>query len=258
MSQQDQPQDDALLNAFLDGALNPVDRAKFEARLEHDPAIKADFELQSSIDDSLRRQFHAEKPSDEQVQALLERTRTTESMSATVGQRRWSSNGRRVVLVAIAALVAWIIVAWQLRDSKTNEPAFTPRSLVRIYEETIAKGFEPYYECRDDVRFAATFLDRQGQALKLAEMPANTYMLGLSYPGGLSRKTTAILCRVDEKPVMVFVDRLSVDRQSLSDERAADVRVIRRVQNRLVFYEITPFDRDHVIEYLQPTATDEM
>ena len=83
-------------------------------------------------------------------------------------------------------------------------------------------------------------------------MPPGSRMLGLSYAGGLSRDTTAMLCDVDAQPVMVFVDRIAADRPDLvqSDE---DVHVFRSKRHGLVFYEVTPFQHARVVEYLLPS-----
>ncbi len=77
-------------------------------------------------------------------------------------------------------------------------------------------------------------------------------MLGLSYPGGLSRNTTAMLCEVDEQPVMVFVDRLGKD-EEVADRQAVpsiEWNVFRSVRDGLVFYEVLPFEVLRVAKYL--------
>jgi hypothetical protein len=122
--------------------------------------------------------------------------------------------------------------------------------VAEVYRETVANGFDPYYECRDDERFAATFEQRQGIVLHLAAMPAGKGMLGLSYPGGLSRDTTAMLCRVDDQPVMVFVDRVENDQEDAGENSDASLRVQREVRDGLVFYEVAPQGTASVLEYL--------
>ena len=158
-----------------------------------------------------------------------------------------------IALLVTAAFIAWVFVAWQLQfgGSGKDEPFFQSRPLVEIYQETIARGFKPYYECRDDERFAFTFELRQGQQLRLAELPKGRQMLGLSYSGGLSRDTTAMLCIVDEMPVMVFVDRVEADRpQAMEEAEAAQLAIVRREYAGLVLYELTPHPQDRVLDYL--------
>ena len=124
--------------------------------------------------------------------------------------------GAALTVLGIAGVVAWIIVAFQFSGQDRTEPLFVSRPLVSIYQEAVAQGFEPYYECREPDRFAYTFEQRQGIPIDLAPMPVGSGMLGLSYSGGLSRETTVMLCTIEEQPVMVFVDRVAEDTPSSS------------------------------------------
>lgn len=76
-------------------------------------------------------------------------------------------------------------------------------------------------------------------------------MLGLSYPGGLSRDTTAMLCMVDESPVMVFVDRAAADSE-LAAQVASDseINVFRSERDGLVMYEVSELETPRAMEFL--------
>ena len=124
------------------------------------------------------------------------------------------------------------------------------RPLAEVYREIVADGFEPYYECREADRFADTFARRQGVPLALLPLPAGVRMLGLSYPGGLSRDTTGMLCEVDHQPVMVFVDRADADNPAAADGADAATRVFRTERAGLVFYEVTPLDGPRVMDLM--------
>jgi hypothetical protein len=154
--------------------------------------------------------------------------------------------------LAAAASIAGIVAVLNLGDGQRQAPYFAPVPVARLYHEAVSNGFEPYYECRDDERFAAVFARRQGIPLRLNPMPAGSRMLGLSYPGGLSRHTTAMLCEVDGEPVMVFVDRQDADLPTASrrDEDLQDVNVFRVVRDGLVFYEVSPFPGARAVEFL--------
>ena len=132
----------------------------------------------------------------------------------------------------------------------SDEPVFVARELVDIYRDAVAGGFEPYYECHDEDRFVATFVSRQGLGLRLAPMPERQRMLGLSYPGGLSRDTTAVLCEVDRRPVMLFVDRMAADRVQLELAAQDGIGLYRRELQGLVIYEVTPLDDARMTDYL--------
>jgi hypothetical protein len=128
---------------------------------------------------------------------------------------------------------------------------------VEIYRSAIASGFEPTYDCREPDRFAATFSRRQGQPLRLLAMPPAMAMLGVAYTQGLSRDTTAMLCRVDGKPVMTFVDRASADRaDAAAVPQGVDLHVFRQERDGLVFYEVTPFNEPRVISLFAPATED--
>jgi hypothetical protein len=159
--------------------------------------------------------------------------------------------------LAAAAAIAWVITSLTGGHPTENKPQFVPRPLVEIYRSAIANGFEPTYDCREPDRFAATFSRRQGQALRLLPMAPTMAMLGVAYTGGLSRDTTAMLCRIDGKPVMAFVDRTSADRADAAVvPQGVDLHVFREERNGLVFYEVTPFGEPRVISLFAPATED--
>ena len=81
-------------------------------------------------------------------------------------------------------------------------------------------------------------------------------MLGLSYVGGLSPDTTAMLGQVDGKRVMVFVDRAGADRPEAIVSSDGKLRVFRQARDELVFYEVTPLERPRMIEFLAPASAE--
>ena len=253
MSDKSKPLTPAELEVYLDELMSPSEREVCAARLRDDPESAAQVELQTQIDASLLSTFKVRSPSAESVEALLAGQPRPERVAPQLRQTRTMRlNRRRLIWVAVAASIAWAIVAWQMVNRRRDQPFFEARSLVAIYRETIASGFEPYYECREADRFAATFAQRQGQPLRLAEMPPGSRMLGLSYAGGFSRDTTAMLCRVDAQPVMVFIDRAAADQPDITRSDVG-VHVFRSERHELVFYEVTPFDQPRVVEYLLPS-----
>jgi hypothetical protein len=158
--------------------------------------------------------------------------------------------------LAAAAAIAWVITSLTGSKQGRNEPLFAARPLVQVYQDAVAAGFEPSYDCREPERFAATFAQRQGQPLRLVELPAGTKMLGLAYAGGLSRNTTAMLCRVEGQPVMAFVDRASADQPDAARTLEKKLNVFRQERDGLVYYEVTPFDEPRVIQLFAPASAD--
>lgn len=239
MNDDQSPITEAQFDAYADGLMSPSEREAFEARLRAEPEWAAKLEADRQLDAALRRQFPAAEPRALELERLLAQN------GRVVARRRWLQAG----LLAAAALAGVIAASQFLGDSKLK-PFFQPRPVVDIYHEAVASGFEPYYECHDDARFAATFRQRQGMVLHLAAMPAGTGMLGLSYPGGMSRDTTAMLCKVDDKPVMVFVDRVENDQAIAGENKDPELRIEREVRDGLVFYEVAPKGSPSVLDYL--------
>jgi hypothetical protein len=249
---------DARLEAYLDGQLDEREAAAFVETMRRDPDLRQQAELQGRIDGALARLFHVEQPSRSAISAALTGAPATEPATLPPaaplrGTRLYWS----VAAAAAAAAVAWALVAgpWSARE---DGPAFAARPLAEIYQDAVAAGFEPTYECREAERFAATFSERQGQPLQLLAMPPGSRMLGLAYVGGLSRQTTAMLCVVDGQPVMAFVDLASADQPGAASVGDAKLHVFRQERDGLVFYEVTPFDQPRVLDFLAtpPAAGD--
>jgi hypothetical protein len=247
------PTRDKRLEAYLDGLLDDADRADFEAALAGEPALRAAVELQGRIDASLTRTFSATAPSEQQVATLLA---SKPAAAAEPGSVRWTRVAWIASGLAAAAAVAWALLGNPLSERRGDDRQFAARPLPDVYREALANGFEPAYNCSEAERFADTFDRRQGAPLKLLKLPVGVRMLGLAYPGGLSRDTTAMLCRVDGQPVMVFVDRRTADQAFATDHSDKLVRVFRSEREGLVFYEVTPLDKPRVLDFLAPISAD--
>lgn len=233
------------LESYLDGLLTGPERAEFEEALQGDPQLRERVQLQWQIDASLRRFSATSQPTAEQL-AVLE-ARFTEARQAGGN----GSRSRRLAIgLAAAASIAAAFFVWRPFGWGVSEPFFQPQPVAQIYSQTVEKGFTPYYKCDDAERFAEVFRRRQGRALQLLPLAAGTEMLGVSYPGGLSRNSTAMLCRVNGEPVIVLVDRASADRPEVMHNGNPDLQVFREERHGLVFYEVTPFDSARVIDSL--------
>jgi anti-sigma factor RsiW len=244
---------DEQVDAYLDGNLEPAEREAFERRLSAHPEVASTIALQAEIDAALKRLYPVPQVSQQQMREVLDAAAIEAPTQTERGLPlpNWS-RPIRIGLVGLAAGLAWVIVAWQGGNQTAITPFFQPRPVALIYQDVVENGFQPYYECHEADRFAATFQRRQGQALRLAELPAGSRMLGLSYAGGLSRETTAMLCDIDGQPVMVFVDRLANDHPIASQHEASTLHVHRVARDGLVFYEVTPFEAARVIDHLVP------
>ena len=255
MSDFRKPITDADLDAYLDGHTADAERQAFEARLAEDSDANAAVQIQRDIDETLRREFQVKPPSVMEIERLL----VGQQAGALAYDRepnipRVRQNRRTLLLVssAIVAVLAWVAVMAQWNSPNRIEPFFEQRPLAAIYAESVKQGFRPYYFCEDEERFAATFKKRQHVPLRLAATPHDRRMVGLSYVGGLSRDTTAILCYVKEKPVILFVDRKESDNPTIAtDASGTSLYVHRTSLDDLVVYEVTPFEDLSMTSYLQ-------
>lgn len=215
-------------------------------------AMKRQLELQERIDMRLAQLFECKPPSAELVVAMLADSRQATAVRAATERTHSPRVWRAAAGLAVAAAIAWLAFTISIRPGRFDAPEFAAEPLTDIYRAAVADGFEPYYECREADRFADTFARRQGKSLQLLPMPLGASMLGLSYPGGLSRDTTAMLCRVDHQPVIVFVDRAEADQAIAMAGADATLRVFREERAGLVFYEVTPFAEPRMMKQLAP------
>jgi hypothetical protein len=64
-----------------------------------------------------------------------------------------------------------------------------------------------------------------------------------------------MLARVNDLPVMVFVDRASADNRPTLPSSETKLHLFRRESGPLVIYELTPLDRPEVSDYLHLTES---
>jgi hypothetical protein len=243
MKRPSDPIDDSRIEAYLDETLTPREHQAFEEQLATDPALEQQVALQRRIDRTLAQAFPAAQIDDQRATEAAEQVLQPRLTALPLPRRLWW---------VAAAAVAGVALAWIVMDSRRDEPYFEPTPLAQVYHTTVRQGFEPYYECEEPERFAQVFESRQGQPLQLLAMPSGSRMLGLSYPGGLSRNTTAMLCKMDGEPVMVFVDRARADQPHAAEVPAAyaGTHVFRQERHGLVFYEVTPLEAPRALDYL--------
>lgn len=236
---------DPQLEAYLDGLLSGPERMAFEESFRSDPVRREQVELQSRIDASLARLHPTSGTSPAHLAELAAQFNAApEKAPAHRQMAPW------ILGIAAAAAVAAVLLAWRPFGTGHSAPFFQPQPVAQLYAQAVDSGFTPYYKCDEADRFAAVFDRRQGQPLRLLPLPEGIEMLGISYPGGLSRNSTAMLCRVDGQPVMVLVDRVQVDQPSAMQNDDPAIYVFREERDGLVLYEVTPFDSARVIEHL--------
>ena len=237
------------LEMYLDGLMSQEEKAEFEQLLKSDSDAAGQVELQREIDIRLRRKFPPSAVVAADIEQLVsgsQRPDVDVELPSHTRPRRWLLG----VFGGLAATVACALFVWQWGGQRDLQPYFRPRPLAEIYRETVESGFRPYYFCEDDDRFQLTFAKRQNVPLRLAEMPAERRMIGLSYSGGLSRDTTAILCFTQEKPIVVFVDRSETDTSIATDDLDPNLHLFRKQLGDLVLYEVSPLETATILDFL--------
>lgn len=134
-------------------------------------------------------------------------------------------------------------------------PVGPHRTMAEAYRHTVEEGFTSKWVCRDDREFALVFLDQFGDMLSMNfPLPTGVEALGLKYFDAISPRTISMLARVEGEPVMVFVDRLERDHDTVRDVPPG-LTLHRRELGALVLYEITPHEEPTVIFHLQRPET---
>lgn len=248
-----------LLEKYLDGLLDQKQSAEFLDSVRNDPVISSQIKLQSSIDDAMRRGYSL---SSSDAQSIQEKVGSMFSSAATTVEHPDRTNTQTsspeyaasnpLFKMALAAclLVAIGIGVWNMSSNAPVGAHFEPEPLALLYNETLDQGFRPYYHCEDMPRFADTFESRQGVRLTLGQMPDDTRMLGLSYLGGISRDTTAMLGKVGEEEVMVFVDVVE-NRDQVLENRVPGLNSFVEEKHGLVFVEVSPLETARMIQHFE-------
>ena len=256
--QQTNPADSELMEMFIDGLMSNSEAEEFLANTNNRQEALRQMEIQNEIDESLCRSFKFDALSEdvltEKIMAAMpshspnvSNKSSLLSKLAVVQESAWFKTA-----LAASLLLAIGLGAWRYSGSEPVEIVFKPRPLAVLYQETNDRGFKPYYDCKDPKRFADTFEARHGQQLALSEMPTGTRMLGLSYTGGISRNTTAMLGEVDGKPVMVFVDDADNRDQVISSvDQDSNLNVFPIEKNGLIFCEVTPLSAPKLIQHFE-------
>ena len=246
MSFEFEPADGDRMESFFDNLMSEQEAADFLAEKRNDSAFLAHWQAQKNIDSRLKEIFSFQSTPENLEASFTEPIQNNQI--ATANAQSWYRVAKLVLAASLMALLVWGAMRLSNRGSQV---VFQEVALPLIYDETVASGFVPYYECHDMQRFAKTFLHRHGVALSLAKMPDDRRMLGLSYLGGVSRDATSMLCKVDGLPVLVFVDNVANDRSGLINSDEEELNVFRAEKFGLIFYEVSPLKESTMVRFFQ-------
>lgn len=232
------------IDAYLDGLLSGEQRERFESALRDDPTLRHAVALQGQIDESLARLYTypglGDIPSPESQPAA---NKTSPALRA---QDRWYLK-RTTWLGALAAslLAAAVYVYWPRAE-------FTLIPAERVYQRTLATGWNPAFVCDTDEEFVRVVAERFGQGLLIPSATPGVVLNGWAYSDDyagspISPQTMILMAHAQDAPVMVLMDTARNDRK-VDVPPQSGLRVFRKRIGRLVLYELTPLDRPIVIE----------
>jgi hypothetical protein len=238
------------INDFLD-RMNPTER---EAFLSSRPVeATTELRLHLAIDSSLHRLF-----GDRPLQELDSRIASTLDAEVRARPATFRSRARRglaaAALLALSAAGLWY--SWNRTRPAAVVDVYAPqpwRDFAAVYHDMLREGFRPAWVCRTEKQFETAFMRQLRQPLLLAALPSHVTAGGISYSHTLSEKTMTVLGRVEGEPVLVFVDRVEVDRLP-PPPPPPGLNLFRRVVDDLVLYELTPLDHPGVLPLLYNPA----
>ena len=245
------------LDAYLDGLMTAAQREAFERELADDELLRRECELQRRIDASLGRSFVAPAPPMHLLEGVASSVTSDETINELPSDRQDRDatkdklKKRKTMLAVLAASIIWMVLGVKLyQDFFGEDPndRYRQLALAEIYQASVESGFKPKWVCEDDKEFAGTFEERQGLPL-LIKPDAQHLMVGLSYLEGLTAKTTTMLARYDDQPILVFVDRLDRDTRPKSPSAWSGLKLFRQELGELVLYEVTPLSEPQVMQH---------
>ncbi len=228
-----------LLALYIDNALSPEERAEFEEAMAADPLLRAEFELQNQIDASLENAFGAANV------AKLDPFK--QSLS-------WSRKLMRVAAVLFFVVSMFVLYRQYSNEfnkrPNTNLPsgyAQVQTTMQAYFDDAMTNGFEPGWICSGE-QFDETFRMLYGIRIVLDDLPSNVKLSGLGYTAIQSNQTVALFVRVDDEPVLVFVDPASM-KGELSPMNEGLHRY-EKAMGKLLFYEVSRIEEPRVINHL--------
>lgn len=237
------------IDAYLDDALSPADRAAFESRLAADESLRAELDLARGIESSLQR---THVPADIPAASFKLAPSPAKPAPSKLAWLRlyWPVVAAAALLfVAATAYQVYTRIDWKFHRYNAGE----------FYALAAKDDFTPEWVCRNDSEFKKATGYSGGQPMLVRQdAPAKIDLVGWVYSQKfegtpLRSSTTVLYAKVDDVPVVVLVDALENDRKVRTGDDP-NMHVFRRELGSSVLYEITPRPASGVIDafYLPP------
>ena len=240
---------DDTLDDYVDGLLAEEAAGRFEERIDVDRDSRIEVERQTAVKGALQRMFTppagVEKRVLEAVRNAAAATPVPIARAEAVPfyRRRWAI----AAMLALGVVAAWRLVGVMEQNRPNEYPTRIWTSVETYYRDAVESGFKPKWVCKTDKEFADTFRKRFRQPLLLASGTDTVAALGLGYANCLTPRTVTLLARVQDKPVVVFVDKQEKDTHPELPPNSG-LNLVRKELGRLVLYEASPLAEPHVLD----------
>ncbi|MCA9254256.1 MAG: hypothetical protein KDA33_01405 [Phycisphaerales bacterium] len=247
------------INAYLDGALEPSDAARFESVVQRNPSLRDRIQLHRKIEASLNRSFSPPSSAPDLNRPTATASIPIESArSAAPDPARARKSGGFLKGLAIAAMLAIVAYGgyWGWEHRSMFMGGSGSMTLAQFYDASATDDFKEGWACKSDREFQTTFWYRLGYGVALASpTPSNVNVKGLKYADTLSPTSIHLMAKVGDKGVIVFVDGKDKDRKE--DVSTEGLKAFRKETEHLVFVEVTPLDRPLLLSLLSETELPE-
>lgn len=201
-----------LVERYVDGTLDERERRVFEKSLETDAVLREHVALQRRIDASLRGKLG---PSDLVLQHIGASIAGADVTTTPSGASRGVAlpRKRQVNWLRVAALVAvtvGVYFASTMYMGQRPAPPPARRILPAVaYQSEVDRGMHPYAVCTTSEQFASYTRTELGVALAMRPIEGLT-LIGWNYGNVFGPKTTILLAKYHDKPVVIFIDKVDV------------------------------------------------
>lgn len=257
MTSSDRQETQAILNAYIDGEMDPTQLKEFKQTLAENENLRIELELQQKIDEVLARLFIPS--SNANSSDYIAKTHIQQSH-----ETKTSSKGSGIFVLrkfaTAAAIAGGIFGSWLIWDSikpsNTGRPLW--QTIEAVYTEVEAEQIE-LWRCEDEAEFIEVFKDGFNQPLLLPfDTPPGIKVVGLAYRFTISPYTICLISTINDKPVVVYIDRIEAGaRPALT--LTSELNLFERRVGKLVLYELTPMQEPSLLDlfYIPTVLSDD-
>jgi len=235
------PADLARVAAYADDALPPDERARFEAELASNPALREELELQATLDASLNRLFEYSESDTQAPLRVVPATAPVDRPAAPAPRRspflRYFALAASLLIVAAAG---WYFVR--------PDPHLIPPEQVWTNIQNV--NFVPSWKCENEKVFRDYLNVKLGESFAIDESESLKVVgwgYGVDYKFyPLSKSTLTLINKVGDTHAIVLIDKVENER-NLTVPASTGLHLYKKRVGNLVLYEMSPLPEPHVL-----------